>query len=229
MRKWLPGSWADAPIASKAAKADNAQIDVSPWHRRISLVLLCSSATLETLEGFCLGLWRRRLMRSFREYLIATYGPEWQCRHWTLSGIAHLSGHQQSAGDDFVVGDRSLLRCSKTRKLETGRGGRIGGLGEVGNNEVREEAGNDFANVRELVRDVTLGCAVLSQVLSGTWCDWSKGSSLIFWCWNGPDQVQAARDGMSIFVQRPLPRGRQLKPLNLTLNRRHWWLTSWRV
>ncbi len=220
MRKWLPGSWADAPIASKAAKADNAQIDVSPWHRRISLVLPCSSATLETLEGFCLGLWRRRLVRSFREYLIATYGPAWQRRLWTLSGIDHLSGHRRSAGDDFVVADRSLLRCSKTRKLETGRGGGIGGLGEVGNNDVREEAGNDFANVRELGRDVTLGRAVLSQVLSGTWWDWSKGSSLIFWRWNGPDQVRAARDGMSIFVQRPLPRGRQLKPLNLNLEQK---------
>ena len=35
--RWLPGSWADAVIASKAVKSDNSPIDFKPWRRRIQL------------------------------------------------------------------------------------------------------------------------------------------------------------------------------------------------
>lgn len=54
--------------------------------------------------------------------------------------------------------------------------------------------------------DVSKGLLVIGQILQSTWWEWNKGSSLLFWRWNGSDQIRAARDGMPIFVQSSLPR-----------------------
>ena len=59
--------------------------------------------------------------------------------------------------------------------------------------------------------DVSKGVAVLVQTLESTWWEWSRGSSLFFWRWNGTEQVRAARDGMEIFVGSTLPQGRKSK------------------
>jgi hypothetical protein len=59
--------------------------------------------------------------------------------------------------------------------------------------------------------DVSKGVAVLVQTLESTWWEWSRGSSLFFWRWNGTEQVRAARDGMEIFVGSALPQGRKSK------------------
>ena len=61
----------------------------------------------------------------------------------------------------------------------------------------------------ELVKDMRCGLRVLGQVLGSTWWDWTSGSAPIFWRWNGLEHKQAARDGMRIFVQAPLPRSRR--------------------
>jgi len=42
----------------------------------------------------------------------------------------------------------------------------------------------------------------------------------MFWRWNGREQIRAACDGMEIFVQQPLPRGRKLKHLTLDADQR---------
>ena len=65
------------------------------------------------------------------------------------------------------------------------------------------------------MRDLVKGQAVLDQVLQSTWWEWSFGSSLYFWRWNGIEQQRAARDGMRSFVQSTLPVGWQPKRLNL--------------
>ena len=56
----------------------------------------------------------------------------------------------------------------------------------------------------ELAVDLVKGLIVIGQILRSTWWEWSSGSSLIFWRWNGRDQIRAARDGMPIFVQKSL-------------------------
>ena len=61
-------------------------------------------------------------------------------------------------------------------------------------------------DVNELSIDVVKGLAVIGQILRSTWWEWTSGSSLIFWRWNGRDQIRAARDGMSIHVQGPFNR-----------------------
>ena len=55
------------------------------------------------------------------------------------------------------------------------------------------------------------GSVVLSQAMQTNWWEWTKGSSLFFWRWNGHSQIRAARDGMEIFVASQLPQGRSTK------------------
>ena len=111
---------------------------------------------------------------------------------------------RQVGGKEDIEGQELLWRSNNEEGVSDGEAG--------GETPRSLEEGEPLA---ELVRDVTLGRAVLAQVLAGTWWDWTNGSSLIFWRWNGRAQIKAARDGMDIFVHRPLPRGRRLKPLNL--------------
>lgn len=66
-------------------------------------------------------------------------------------------------------------------------------------------------STQELIVDVEKGSAVLAQTLDSEWWEWSRGSSLFFWRWNGLEQVKAARDGMEVFVSGTLPRGRNSK------------------
>jgi hypothetical protein len=49
--------------------------------------------------------------------------------------------------------------------------------------------------------DADLGCQVLNRCSGGKWWDWSAGSSLAFWQWNGEEQVADARDEMRMFVK----------------------------
>jgi hypothetical protein len=53
--------------------------------------------------------------------------------------------------------------------------------------------------------DADAGCQVLNRCFGAEWWDWSAGSSLAFWRWNGKDQVADARDGMRMFVKGKLP------------------------
>ena len=61
--------------------------------------------------------------------------------------------------------------------------------------------------------DFTKGLRVLGQVTMSTWWEWTYGSAPLFWRWNVPEQIEAARDGMRIFVPSTLPRSHQgVKP-----------------
>ena len=78
LNRWLPGSWAEAPIADKAVKADGADINFVPWHERIQLVIpWCQTRQLRTMERACMRRWQGQLTRSLTTYLAATYGKDW--------------------------------------------------------------------------------------------------------------------------------------------------------
>ena len=75
--KWLPGTWADAPIADRAVKSDDAIVDFSPWWNRIRLVLPCPLKNLVSFEELGMHYWRRSLRHSFVRYLTGRYGHNW--------------------------------------------------------------------------------------------------------------------------------------------------------
>jgi hypothetical protein len=64
----------------------------------------------------------------------------------------------------------------------------------------------------KLLLDAGAGCAVLEHLLWADWWDWSAGSSLAFWRWNGDEQIRDARDGMKMWVKGTLPNDRTPQP-----------------
>ena len=183
LAKWLPGSWAETAIANKAVKSDNAAVDFYPWHQRIMLVCPCPPATIVTLEETMIRVWRRGLVLSFRRYLERRYGVNWA---WSLRiGTAE-----------------EVEPAAKRRKV-------LATALPVNNNLGGVVEPIDARKITELERDVLKGRLVLRQVLQSKWWEWSHGSALFFWRWNGTEQMLAARDGMRIYVQGPLPARRK--------------------
>jgi hypothetical protein len=228
IQKWLPGSWSDeSHIADKAVKSDNAQVNRLPWHRRISLIFPRSAPVLGTLETLALTMWRKTLFRSFHVYLRRVYGPDWQRELWSsqqVSGDPTLQtrdGFQATRGASLPPAKRCRrVNGSQDRGVvqEVGDDGAVlmveeiaGNAGEEGGEDAGLDGKQESERTRRLVdlsQDVALGRSVLSQICASTWWDWSNGSSLVFWRWNGREQIRSARDGMEIFVQSSLPRGR---------------------
>ena len=200
IEKWLPGTWADVQIADRAVKSDDAMVDFSPWYNRIRLVLPCPLASLVTFEELGMRTWRRSLTKSFTTYLVRRYGPRWN------------SGRAEEPS-------------SKRRKVELPKGStpirgvlkedegddKDGSKGVEGG----DQDGLSSAERVELGRDLMKGRAILTQVLQSSWWEWSFGSSLYFWRWNGIHQQRAARDGMRSFVHQTLPSGRKAKRVKM--------------
>lgn len=191
INRWLPGSWSDAQIASRAVKADNAQIDLRPWHQRIALVFPgCSPSTFCGLEAVAMRFWRRMVVRSFFDYITYQYGEGWQ------SIFDKGGGKRPSRIVGSSLSDRARKRPRRSRdnsRVES---------------TIQEEFNHGGVNFdySELVKDLKKGLRVLGQIIHSTWWEWTHGSSLLFWRWNGIEQRQSSRDGMRIFVHSPLPK-----------------------
>ena len=206
LSKWLPGSWTETAIANKAVKSDNAVVDFYPWHQRIMLVCPCPSAAIVTLEETMLRVWRRGLVLSFRHYLRCRYGVNWaeflriEMNHRCITSAVEV---------EPAAKRRRVLSTALPLKNNMG-----GGVGPIKASMVNSI---DAREIAELKRDVLKGRLVLRQVLQSKWWEWSHGSALFFWRWNGSEQISAARDGMRIYVQGPLPaRRKRMKTLRLS-------------
>jgi hypothetical protein len=188
--KWLPGSWADTAISDRAVKSDGARVDFHTWNQRILLVLPCTVAdplpAIQSIEQLAMRYWRRTLIRSFFAYLEHEYGTDWKSKV--------VSSRKRSGPGGRVDG----VKKQKTSRSSHNKGG-----------DPDPEYGMDTS---ELYKDLSKGLRVLGQVLQSRWWEWTKGSSLFFWRWNGREQIRAARDGMRIFVQGTLPQGRSNCP-----------------
>jgi hypothetical protein len=183
----------DGCIANKAVKADNAfLVDFYPWNQRIMLVLPCTPKLIECVEILAMQRWRGTVSRSFRQYLTRRYGSDWE-NQWR-SGL--------SRRDDETGGDMNECSAAGVKAPEV--------LGALGSTENKKGGGVGKATWGEKTTDFIKGRLVLHQVLQSKWWEWSHGSALLFWRWNaGSEQVTAARDGMRIYVQSPLPVGRK--------------------
>jgi hypothetical protein len=163
LQRWLAGTWALVPIADKAVKSDDAQVNVFPWHQRISLLFPCERTIFDRLTRFAMRRWRSDVIRSFVAYLKVQYGQEW----------------------------RSLLSRKRARD-------------PVVHRDTVSETGVFVRQIHafgELVKDIQLGLPILGQVIQSSWWEWSSGSSLLFWRWNGTEQIKASRDGMKVYIK----------------------------
>ena len=189
VKRWLPGTWAEGEIADKAVKSDDASVNMLPWHRRITLLFPCNTATLMGMTMFLMRRWRRNIFRSFFAYLSREYGREWPSR---------------------------LTENRRKRSLSTADDGSFHSKAYGGKGGMRFLVHNKGDSWSELIKDLIVGLPILGQVSKSTWWEWTTGSSLFFWRWVGLEQIRAARDGMRVFVSGPLPRSRHMKPLRIT-------------
>ena len=117
--KWLPGAWADAEIAAKAVKADNASVDFRPWNLRVSLVFpWIHTAALRGFEQLALRRWRSSLSRSFFRYLRETYGSYW-LRRWAATQTSGSRKRARPGGEvmqDHEEGGTILDRLARDVK-----------------------------------------------------------------------------------------------------------------
>lgn len=191
LKQWLSGSWANVNIAGRAAKADNAAIDHFPWNQRIMLVLPAATGrVIAGLEILGLKWWQRHLIQSFLAYLRTTYGKRWR---------GDLALHHREGGPPGAKRERS----------EPNRGGAHYWGGGGGGDQSAEK-------LQQLAQDVKCGFRILEQVLVSSWWEWTGGSGLFFWRWNGMEQIRAARDGIKIFVVSALPKQRKQMPPKLS-------------
>jgi hypothetical protein len=173
----MPSSWVDAvAVTAKAAKGDDAEVHVALWNSRITSVVPCPDKTLDVLRKYLFGRWCGNVGSSLCRYLARTHGADWSSQLTSSRLIRAASLRQYRGGSE---------------KNENGK--RYFGPPEVSPGQ------------SGLIRDADAGKIALHQVLASGWWDWTNGSSLLFWRWDFDTQRSAARDGMEIFVQGPLP------------------------
>lgn len=198
LNRWLPGSWADVEISDRAVKSDDARVEQFTWNQRILLVIPAATPrSIQVIEEFCLRRWRWTVRMSFFAYLERTYGVNWRRRF-------RSTRRQRGVGGSHLPG-------AKRRRL----------LGSDFAMEPHDDGGETISSAlvnksaSQLVQDVRCGLRVLNQVLRSSWWEWTFGSGLFFWRWNGQEQMKAARDGIPIFVADQLPTKRRQKPARL--------------
>ena len=151
------------------------------------------------MEVLALHVWRGSVCRSFFDYLIGRYGQEWA--KWS-----HEPGHNSKRK---AVG----CRIDKRRRVcATGRSHNKEGGSYQSHEGRKEDRGFEEGELR---RDVVKGREILSQVLKSSWWEWTFGSLLFFWRWNGRQQQQAARDGMRSYIHGSLPVERRPKKVKI--------------
>ena len=169
--RWLPpGSWADAEIADKAVKSDNAPVDFRPWHRRIQLVMPCTFESIAIIERLATRRWRFMVISSLFRYLSITYGSDWF--QTLIRGVS-----KKRIGDPHLAPGK---RSRYSRRDHTEGDGSTRGV--MWNQSTSGRA--EKLVLASPAIDFRKGLRVLGQVISSTWWEWLSGSAPIFWRWN---------------------------------------------
>lgn len=219
LHMWLPGSWANILIADKAVKSDDAAVEQFPWNQRVLLIFPeATIAAIRGVERLCLRVWFRRLSKSFFEYLVAEYGASWRRDVQRYARSLHERGESPA----LPLGKRKRSAppsaCAGSHKMGVSTPGSGSGNVEMGAASYAKAAKTRRHHVcsTQLLQDVQCGLRVLRQVSSSSWWEWTGGSSLFFWRWNGQEQIRASRDGIKIFVAASLPSQRRQTAARLT-------------
>jgi hypothetical protein len=190
--KFLPDSWCDETLISdKAVKGDEAPVPEHLWDNRIQLVIP-SASKLKGFQTLAL-LWQRKFMyRQFRKWLTLRHGRDWDIRLAAIRRTTARAVHRAVGAPPRKRSQGGSPPITPAPKKVT--------FGP-------EEESRPLLTQSDLAihLDADAGCQVLIRCLGGEWWDWSSGSSLAFWRWNGDEQIADARDGMRMFVKGKLP------------------------
>jgi hypothetical protein len=189
--KFLPDTWCDESlISAKAVKSDDEPVPEHLWTNRTTLVI--PSAT--NSKGFQLLalIWQRKYMyKQLRQYLKLRHGADWP------TCLAHIRRRTAQVA----------IRATNPPPHKRCRGGSPQHPPSLYVEGPVEEA-RPLLSQQDLALhlDADAGSQVLNRCFGGEWWDWSAGSSLAFWRWNGSEQETDARDGMRMFVRGELPK-----------------------
>ena len=108
----------------KAVKADDALVDTYIWDERVIKIFKHINynekvvANLNVLRRFFLGLWQRRVCRSFQHYLITEYGRDWK------TSKSKLDDHSELRKDIIRYSD-CVFRAKRATWFEWNEGSTI--------------------------------------------------------------------------------------------------------
>jgi len=111
LKMMLPHSWIDQDmVTDKAAKRDDAEVHITLWDRRITLVLPLAAPLLPLLRLFLHQYTRHRLAREFMSYLMKEYGPTWRVKLSCQWGKRPLKRQKGGLGGCKSVSDGELAK-----------------------------------------------------------------------------------------------------------------------
>ena len=186
IRKTLPSAWSSsAPVASKAAKADDAVVSEAMWNNRITMIWPHAHLLIGALRVLVLRRQRRLMYVEFQTYLKNRYGKI-HTEYFSL--IEKVYG---------------LLFCNHIM------GGSTLDSTYSGTHKVSHEIKRIRKNLRaskfyQLRCDIESGIRGLHSFCESSFFGWEKGSTLFFWRWH-PGLQRIARDGFPSQISAELP------------------------
>lgn len=162
----------------KAAKNDDARIPIELWDGHLFRHYFPSLSYSYMIHGRALKTLRKFMWRNM---LLAS----------TRSFAKFLVVQHGASWLGFYLSNRRACLRVASRKRKRGKD-------LVGDLVVRRK-------FEALHKDLKVGFEGLTRLAKSSWWEWDEGSTLLFWRW--PIEIrEAARDGLSLFIRKRLPR-----------------------
>jgi len=186
IRRSLPSAWSSsAPVASKAAKADDAVVSEAMWNNRITMIWPRARLLIGALRALTLRRQRRLLYVEFQTYLKNRYGKLHTEYFSLIETIYTLSFSNHIMGVSTV---KSTYEGTHKASLEI--------------NKIRKDL--RASKFYQLRCDIGSGIRGLHSFCESSFFGWDKGSTLFFWRWHSGLQ-RIARDGFPSQILAELP------------------------
>jgi len=186
IKKTLPLSWSfAAPVATKAAKADDATVSESLWNNRIVLIWPHAHLLVGALRTLVLRRQRRLMYLEFQSYLKKRYGVL-RTEYFTLLKRIYAFFFGNHMRGDSTLHVTYNDTCKDTSEIK----------------EIRKSL--KASKFHQLRCDIECGIKGLHCFSESSFFGWDKGSTLFFWRWH-PGLQRIARDGFPSQISASLP------------------------
>ena len=189
LKAFLAHDWfSNGKSGDKATKNDKADVRTALWDDRITGIFGAHTAGgLPPLRQWGHQWWVRSLVRSALLFLRGRYGHGWFARWSSLHYGENWLAMTRAELDRIFPGDPA--RQERVWQHMMARWRVPEGSKELGGGDpsIFRKCSNE--EMREELMDVR---RVLKQNGLSSWWSWDSGSSLVFWHWNGREQIHEA-------------------------------------
>ena len=181
INRFLSPAWAKVDsVEQKAAKDDDAAVDLAKWDDRILLLWPHAGRLITVLRRFLMRIIFKRLFREFRNFLRRDHPSEFS----------------------LYCDGRRKLYATMLLRARTG-GGQFLGSGFKADKQI-VKSGNNFRK-SAFLRDLRAGILGLHTYMRSSFFSWDGGSQLLFWRWN-KSLRDVARSGFQPCILSALPK-----------------------